>query len=248
MIQPVTVQHTPSHDDSAVKREEHPAKNVEPVGASLGAAAVLLTAAGLFAVIARTVATKEAEPTDQSVHEWAQEHRTAPLDVVTKPITLLSVPMIVVSATAALVWWLHHQDRKDASLAIAFTPLAAAAVGQSFTSFFAQRNPPDHLATGTGEPTEATFPSGHTTGVTAEALAIAYILSREKLASPGVLAALLAWPFVVGVTRLYRDRHWLSDVLAGWVAGTAVAAISVLLYQASTRRSGQEDAAQPLSS
>ena len=121
-------------------------------------------------------------------------------------------------------------------------------MGQSFTSFFAQRNPPDHPVTGTGEPTEATFPSGHTTGVTAEALAIAYILAREKLASPGVLAALLAWPFVAGVTRLYRDRHWLSDVLAGWVAGTAVATISVLLYQASQRRSGQEDAARPLSS
>ena len=104
-------------------------------------------------------------------------------------------------------------------------------------------NPPDHPDTGNGERAEATFPSGHTTGVTAEALAIAYILSREKLASPAVLAALLAWPFVVGVTRLYRDRHWLSDVLAGWVAGTAVATVSVLVYQGLTRRHEPEAAA-----
>ena len=210
----------------------------ESAGASLGATAVLLAAAGLFALIARNVSNHETEHLDQKVHKWAQANRTASLDVVTKPITLLSIPLVVVTGTAALIWWLHREGRSSAALAVAFTPIAAATVGQSFTSFFAQRNPPDHPGAGNSEEAEATFPSGHTTGVTAEALAIGYILSREKLASPSVLAALLAWPFVVGVTRLYRDRHWLSDVLAGWLAGTAVAAVSALVYQASTRRKG----------
>jgi undecaprenyl-diphosphatase len=102
--------------------------------------------------------------------------------------------------------------------------------------FFAQHSPPDANGAANGKAPEATFPSGHTTGVTAEALAIAYILSREKLASPEVLAALLAWPLVVGVTRLYRDRHWFSDVLAGWIAGIGVASLSVIFYQARVGR------------
>lgn len=38
------------------------------------------------------------------------------------------------------------------------------------------------------------------------------------------------WPLLLGFTRVYRDRHWASDVLAGWIAGTAVAAASALLY------------------
>ena len=204
---------------------------------SIGATLVLLAAAGVFAFIARRVATKESVPLDQRVRESAQSHRTGLADAVTKPITLLSMPLLVVSATAALVWWLRENDRNDAALAVGITPLVAAAVGQSFTSFFAQPAPPNAVESPNGQAEKATFPSGHTTGVTAEALGIAYVLTREELASPGIVASLVAWPLVVGATRVYRDRHWTSDILAGWAAGTGVAALTALTYEWS-RRSG----------
>jgi membrane-associated phospholipid phosphatase len=200
---------------------------------NIGATIVLLAAAGLFALIARKVERGETEQLDERVHEELQSHRLAPLDVAAKPVTLLSLPLLIVAATAGLVWWLRRDGRNAAALTIALTPVAAAAVGQSFTLFLDQRNPPDKAAsTNEAEVTEPSFPSGHTTGVTAEALSIAYILRNEGLASPAILAALLGWPLLVGVTRIYRDRHWISDVLAGWIAGTAVAAGSALLYGA----------------
>ena len=62
------------------------------------------------------------------------------------------------------------------------------------------------------------------------------MLNREKLLSPATLAMVLGWPLVVGVIRLYRDRHWASDILAGWVAGAGVAAASALLYDVLTSR------------
>jgi undecaprenyl-diphosphatase len=207
---------------------------------SVGAALVLLAAAGLFALIARRVATKESVPLDQRVREWAQSHRTGLADAATKPITLLSMPLLVVSATAALVWWLKENDRNDAALAVGITPLVAAAVGQSFTSFFAQPEPPNAVESPTGQAEAATFPSGHTTGVTAEALGIAYVLTREDLASPGIVASLVAWPLIVGATRVYRDRHWASDILAGWAAGMGVAALSALAYEWSRRNGAGE--------
>lgn len=132
---------------------------------------------------------------------------------------------------AGTVWWLHGEGRNEAAFAVAFAPVAAATVGQGFTSFLhQQRNPPDKSGTPDGGAVEASFPSGHTTGVTAEALSIAYILQHEGLSSAPVLAALVGWPLLVGITRVYRDRHWASDVLAGWIAGTAVAAVSALVY------------------
>ena len=197
----------------------------------VGAAIVLIAAAGLFAVIARRVTTKESQPFDDGVRRFAQSHRTRLIDAATKPVTLLSMPLLVVSATAALVWYLKHDDRDEAALAVGITPLVAAAMGQSFTTCLEQRDPPDAGTESNGKPPAASFPSGHTTGVTAEALGIAYVLIREGLASPATVASLVAWPLVVGVTRLYRDRHWASDVLAGWVTGTGVAALSVLLYE-----------------
>jgi membrane-associated phospholipid phosphatase len=195
------------------------------------AALLLLGAAGLFAFIARRVTTKRTEALDQRAHEWVQAHRVASLDVAVKPVTLLSMPILVMSATAALAWWLHRDGRTRAATAIALTPLAAAAVGQSFTTFLAQRNPPDARDSASGEVSEPSFPSGHTTGVTAEGLAIAYVLLQEGLATTPIVTALVAWPVVVGATRLYRDRHWATDIVAGWTAGIGVAAASALLYR-----------------
>ncbi|MEP6732470.1 MAG: phosphatase PAP2 family protein [bacterium] len=206
----------------------------EALTTSPAATAVLVTAGVLLAIIGRKVANNETTAIDANVRAVVQEHRTETLDVVVKPITLLSIPLTVVSATAALVWWLHQNGREDAALAIGLTPIVAAATGQSFTSLFRQHSPPDATEAADGKTPEATFPSGHTTGVTAEALAIAYVLSREKLASPATLAGLLAWPLVVGVSRIYRDRHWLSDIVAGWIAGIGVASLAAVFYRART--------------
>jgi undecaprenyl-diphosphatase len=200
------------------------------LSSEIGGTVVLIAAAALLGVIARAVKREDTQQIDQKVHETLQSHRASPVDLLARPVTLLSLPILVVTATAGLVLWLKQKDRTDAAIAIGLAPVAAATLGQTFTMLFPQRNPPDAENAGPGHPAEASFPSGHTTGVTAEALAIGYVLSREELISPPVLGVVLAWPVVVGMTRLYRDRHWASDIVAGWVAGAAVAAASALLY------------------
>ena len=203
----------------------------------IGGAFVLIAAAGILSVIASAVSSGSTRDADEKLRNVLQSHRSAPLDAVARPITVLSLPILVVAATAGLVLWLQQQDKTEAAIAIGFAPVAAAALGQTFTMVIAQRNPPDKANDPAAQATEASFPSGHTAGVTAEALAIGYILNRERLISPTVLALALGWPLVVGATRLYRDRHWASDILAGWVAGVAVAAASALLYDTLETRS-----------
>ncbi|MDB4916100.1 MAG: phosphoesterase PA-phosphatase related [Gemmatimonadetes bacterium] len=196
---------------------------------SAGALAVLIATSTLLAFVAEKVRRGETKAFDQSAREAMQRQRTAALDATARPITVLSLPVVVVGATATLVWWLQRNERTNAARTVAGVPIVAAIVGQGFTMFFPQQTPPD--ATSSGAAHEASFPSGHTTGVTAEALSIAFVLQRERLASPAVIAALLAWPVVVGVSRIYRDRHWTSDILAGWMAGTAVAAGAALFHE-----------------
>ena len=209
----------------------------ETDGAATRAAAalVLVGAVGLFAMIARRVSTAQNEPLDQQVRDWAQDHRTAALDVAVRPVTLLSIPILVVAMTTTLAWWLHRKRRPHAARAVALTPLTAALSAEVLTRFLALRNPPHAGDSPHGEVKDPSFPSGHTIGVTAEGLSIAYILFREDLGPPAALAALIAWPVLVGVTRVYRDRHWLSDVVGGWTAGVGVAAGAILLY----RRAGR---------
>jgi len=217
---------TPHIEASAASKQEPQEDNGHPIGGTL----VLLAAAGLLTLISRSVQRQETERVDDAIHETLQSHRSRPMDMLAKPVTLLSLPVLVVAATAGLVLWLKQQNRPEAAIAIGFAPVAAATLGQTFTTFFPQRPPPDQQDGPSGQGTEASFPSGHTAGVTAEALAIGYVLSRESLISPKVLALVLGWPLVVGSMRLYRDRHWASDILAGWVAGAGVAAASAVLY------------------
>lgn len=194
-----------------------------------GAAAVLI-AAGLFTVLTRWVLTGASEPFDTRVREAAQRHRSTPGDILVRPVTLLSMPLIAVGASATLALWLREKNRGRAALTVAIAPFAAAIFGQTCTWLLPQRNPP-HLSDDDSGEMHATFPSGHTTGITAEYLTMAYVLASEGLVSSGTVAGLIACPVLVGVGRLYRDRHWASDVLAAWIAGTGIAAAMVLFYR-----------------
>jgi undecaprenyl-diphosphatase len=67
------------------------------------------------------------------------------------------------------------------------------------------------------------YPSGHTTGATALALTTAYVLRRRRLISrPVAIATASIAPFVMGAYRVIDDEHWATDVIGGWLLGTAV--------------------------
>jgi undecaprenyl-diphosphatase len=51
---------------------------------------------------------------------------------------------------------------------------------------------------------------------------------RPEIAAPVALAV----PVASGIGRLYLDRHWSSDVVAGWLAGLSVAAACAGVYEA----------------
>lgn len=76
------------------------------------------------------------------------------------------------------------------------------------------------------------FPSGHATRASAAALAIAYVLIRERLAPREVaLPIAIALSLGTGVSRAYADAHWTTDVIGGWALGGASAALSALYYE-----------------
>jgi len=59
-----------------------------------------------------------------------------------------------------------------------------------------------------------------------------YLLWREKLLPllPAILIG-LGWPFLVGLSRIYLDVHWASEVGAGWLLGTGLTVASAAVYE-----------------
>ena len=78
------------------------------------------------------------------------------------------------------------------------------------------------------------FPSAHATTSAAVCCTVAYLLWREDYLSAR-LALILATvpPLIIGVSRVYLDVHWSTDVIGGWIAGLVIAALARVAYNRS---------------
>lgn len=80
--------------------------------------------------------------------------------------------------------------------------------------------------------TEAAFPSGHTTNATAVVMTSAYMLVREGLVpSPVAVVCVIVLCLATGLSRVALGWHWGTDVVGGWMAGTAVAALACWWFE-----------------
>ena len=69
------------------------------------------------------------------------------------------------------------------------------------------------------------FPSGHTLHAMLTS-GLAWLLVAPRLTRLShrrlLLAAILVWPVLVGISRVHLERHWPSDVLGAYVFGAAL--------------------------
>jgi len=89
------------------------------------------------------------------------------------------------------------------------------------------------------------YPSGHTTGTTAVALALAHVLRREGVISTNQAAAIgIGASALMGAYRVIADDHWATDVVGGWLLGGAIALVSLGSVQTLAR--GTESTSQSI--
>jgi len=200
-------------------------------------AALLILAASLWAfgqIVDEQIIEGETG-TDERLAEWLHGRATDPLTDVFRVITWTGnfVTLLAVTLVAMAILW-YRRRRTDATfVALAF--LGGQVLSNAMKLGFRRERPffPDPLAT------ERTFsfPSGHALVSLAVYGSIALVVARG-ISSPLRRAILLAgtalFVLAIGFSRLYLGVHFLSDVLAGFAAGTAWLA---LLYVALELRS-----------
>jgi membrane-associated phospholipid phosphatase len=77
------------------------------------------------------------------------------------------------------------------------------------------------------------FPSGHASNAIVTWGLVGYLLTRYgpiRRYEIGIVVTAMA-SLIVGIGSIYLDTHWMTDILAGWLAGIAILMVTVRLDQ-----------------
>ncbi|HJQ48264.1 MAG TPA: phosphatase PAP2 family protein [Amycolatopsis sp.] len=200
---------------------------------------VCVASLAVFAVLTAAVLGHDALTSfDLTVHLAVVEHHSHTLEDIGQVVRAVSAftvfaPLLLV-VSAAVAWrqhrWLPLLCAAGATAVVGAVTLAAKVlIGRAGPD----ADPWSLHVDGTA------YPSGHAAiAVVAPALLLALLASPGRARKAG-WAGVLLWALLVGLTRIYVDEHWTSDVLAGWALGAAVTAGTLAI--ASRLASGARD-------
>lgn len=156
------------------------------------------------------------QPLDDAVRTAVQSHRDPALERPMHLVSDLGRPLLLLTGAVALV----SGAAGRALLVEAGVVLVPVNLAVESLKWVTWRARPD----GTHRHGNAAFPSSHA----ANAFAVAVLLARRwRRAWPAwfALAALVGW------SRIWLDRHWLSDVVTGALLGALLAWGALLALQ-----------------
>ena len=187
-----------------------------------------ICAIAVFAKLASEVREHETGELDRAVSLAVHRLDSAPLDAVMKFASFLgSFPVAAAVVIAAAIWQLRRQDRPGA-LMIVGVSVTAELCNLALKETFQRTRPSLFQEIATLH--SYSFPSGHAMGSAAVYGALAVAVARgEPRWRNQALALASALVLLIGFSRIYLGVHWLTDVLAGWAAGLAIALMGALL-------------------
>jgi undecaprenyl-diphosphatase len=149
-----------------------------------------------------------------------------------RAITRLGDTLVLLAASALLVWWLVRKDRLRTARYVAASLLVGLVPFVQGLKMLVGRVRPDAAGALVDLPASASFPSGHAFGALLVAGLAAWAVHRVSpragawFALVGGVLALL-----VGVSRVYLGVHWPSDVAAGWLLAGAWLVATVWIHR-----------------
>ncbi|MEU8614356.1 phosphatase PAP2 family protein [Actinoplanes sp. NPDC048791] len=163
-----------------------------------------------------------------SLHTWALGHPH--WTEANKWWTNIFAPMPLRAAALILVIWLLRRRAKRLAL-WAVTAMAVGGVLGALLKLLVGRHRPD-LLDPVARATGYSFPSGHALNAALTAgVFVLVLLPVARGAKRWVLwGSAIAVTVLTGLSRIVLGVHWTSDVVAGWLLGIAVVAVTAAAF------------------
>ncbi|MFL5608184.1 MAG: phosphatase PAP2 family protein [Gemmatimonadaceae bacterium] len=200
------------------------------------AAVVALATLALLgaAKVGEDVVAGESTRFDDAVQQWVIAHQSAPLVAFFLFVTRVGgiAPMTALAVLGAANLWARGKRRVAAGVLVA--PVVAVVLFNVVKRIYARARP---VGLGGIVPSSYSFPSGHATASAAICCTLMYVYWREGMIGRSTaLAFAIVAPLLIGISRVYLNVHWATDVLGGWCAGLLIAVLCALLYDRHRRR------------
>jgi undecaprenyl-diphosphatase len=128
--------------------------------------------------------------------------------------------------------WLVWKKRSLAALVIAVVPALTLVLTSALKEAFDRARPT--IVPRIDQVTELSFPSGHASNAAATFVLLALVLPGQ---SPRLRMGLaIVGALLIGWSRVALGVHWPTDVIGGWLLGTAFALIGIHLVRKSENR------------
>ena len=183
----------------------------------------------LFAKVGEDVFEHESVSFDGAIRSWVIAHQSVMLFDTFLAITWLGSSVMLVPFAISCSVWLWRRVGHRVAAAVVAAPAVATGLFIAIKDSFRRVRPAGAIRL---HQLTYAFPSGHATTASAVLATIAYVLWREGLLGGRRAIAIGAGgPLLIGISRVYLDVHWTTDVLGGWAAGVFVAVLCASLYE-----------------
>jgi membrane-associated phospholipid phosphatase len=162
---------------------------------------------------------------DLTTFHAMDDMRDVVLSGLARALNVVGGGLVTIPLRALVTLWLGIRRRWRAFAAWLLTWVTAEVVLTAAKGYFHRGRPPHPLVAISGY----SFPSGHAVAAAATAVALVLVLVHPGQRRRKWEIVAVAFTFVMAFSRVYLDAHWLSDVVAGVLLGTAVALGSAAL-------------------
>jgi undecaprenyl-diphosphatase len=216
--------------------------------AALAALVVIGLALWGFVALVDAYATEsEVRALDAGVRDLAARITTPEIAQTMATVTDLAAPLLVVAVALGLAAYFAIRRLWDYLWMLALALGLGSALVYALKLIFDRARPVEGTAY---DAHGASFPSGHSFTALVLYGLLAYLVWQITTAGWARALAVVFAVFAtigVGLSRIYLDVHWTTDVLGGWLAGAAWLVFSVALVRfLEARRRHRAAAAPPL--